>query len=130
SAGQVVRKSHPTSITAFHWDPSGRLTKVSGGDSSAVARYAYDYRGLRRSATTRHGVSEYVWSGEELVEERLTNGNGLLHLSGPTGVVAVGDEWLFHDALGSAVGRLSPSGEGRRFQFDAWGNYRGAEVPG
>lgn len=125
SAGQVVRKSEPSGVTNYHWDPAGRLTKVTKGASSILARYVYDFGGLRRSATTQHGTSEYVWSGEELIEEGLATGSKLLHLAGPAGVVSVGTERVLHDGLGSAVARKAPAGEVRRFQFDAWGNYRG-----
>jgi RHS repeat-associated protein len=96
------------------------------GQGAAVStnRYGYDFAGRRVSKTDpTGGGTTYLWGGDELVEERLPG--GALRYENAAGMaLAVGNERLMHDALGSTVGRIG-NGAPTLYRLDAWGSYRG-----
>ncbi|WP_141327938.1 RHS repeat domain-containing protein [Myxococcus sp. AB025B] len=136
-AGRVRRYERTgTDNTQHEWDSDGRLTLVriekSGpgeAQTPVIVKYRYGFDGLLRTRVAVAGASHYVWAGHELVEEQLARGVRL-HQERVGGVtLSVGDIRVLHDGLGSAVGRVMPSGVLTEYRYDAWGNFRnGTEV--
>jgi RHS repeat-associated protein len=130
-AGRLRSETRGTFAREYTWDAGGRLTQLTvtqavAGQGAAVStnRYGYDFAGRRVSKTDpTGGVTTYLWGGDELAEERLPG--GALRYENAAGMaLAVGNERLMHDALGSAVGRIGNAAPAL-YRFDAWGSYRG-----
>lgn len=67
--GRVVRVRDERGDEHFEWNPLDQLVGIGHPDGS-VTRYAYDGFGRRVSKRSGDVVSEYFWSGDDLMCER------------------------------------------------------------
>lgn len=131
SAGRVVSEKRGDFTRLTHFDAAGRLVEVeqTQGQELRQVKYQYDYAGLRRTRVSGNVTTEYLWSGETLIEERLPGSEAVLYQRAAGLVAATGEKRILQDALGSASGWVDKSGAMAFHRFDAWGNYRNIETP-
>lgn len=74
SLGNVVSKTDGRRALQFRWDSHRRLKEVecTQGDSSVRTSYEYDALGRRITKRTDGSTTSYVWSGSQLIQERLS----------------------------------------------------------
>ena len=133
-AGNRTSKTHNGVLTEYKWSPRQRLVEVSR-NGMWLARYQYDYRGLRTVKQIRPvGKStlqynyHYDYDGR-LIAETNVLGNVAVHYQWANGEL-VGelrhqrDNYYYHkDALGSIVAVTQPGGTlVARFEYNAFGD--------
>jgi RHS repeat-associated protein len=132
ATGQVTREERGNTSRTYWWDAAGRLAKaqVITPDELVESLHTYGFDGLRRRSLTIGGAdTHYVWgANEELLEEGLSWGTRKLYARAEERAVAVGNERLLTDALGSVVGRVGASVKLSR--YGAWGALREGDAPG
>ena len=130
--GQVRREERGNTSRTYWWDAAGRMAKaqVITPDELVESLHTYGFDGLRRRSLTIGGAeTHYVWGAdEELLEEGESWGTRPLYARAGDRAVAVGNERLLTDALGSVVGRVGTSVKLSR--YGAWGALRDGEAPG
>jgi len=121
-------------VTNYQYDGRDQLRRVLNGGNQELARYDYDCE-RRRIGKTVGGVSlNYVYGGDEVVNEygdnnQLTN----RHDVGAGEVLRAqlggeGDRYYFSDGQGSitSLAQLTqspPASLTTRYEYDAWGSY-------
>ncbi|NOJ76943.1 RHS repeat-associated core domain-containing protein [Myxococcus xanthus] len=130
ATGRLVRKQHGSSVQTMHFDAAGRLVEIIALDEELRrSTFQYDHAGLRRTKTAGIATKKYIWGRGELIEEETLGGDTKLYQRIAGVVVAVGEQRILQDGLGSAVGWLDIAGTISPRKFDAWGNHRGEGAP-
>ncbi|MBL8740197.1 MAG: RHS repeat protein, partial [Myxococcales bacterium] len=78
--GNLIKKTLADgAVWQYRWDAQGRLSSVSRPDGKEVS-FSYDAFGRRLSKTFDGRTTEYIWDGNDLVHERVREGEapGLL----------------------------------------------------
>ena len=110
----------------YAWDARHCMTEVSMGTDT----WAFEYDGGRHRIREKKNsvvMREWVWSGTEMIEERLTDGRKRRFWSGgiellDSANVQTGKRYLLRDHLGSA--RVVVDGEGAvtaSYDYTPWG---------
>ena len=107
----------------------GRLLASYG----TAATYAYNAAGQRTSKTANGRATEYIWSGERLLGERLNNGSWTRYYYDSTGIIgySVGNAvYTFRKNLqGDITGIYDENGVlFGEYEYDAWGNVLAEKV--
>ena len=101
--------------------------------SYGTATYAYNAAGQRTSKTANGRATEYIWSGERLLGERLNNGSWTRYYYDSTGIIgySVGNVvYTFRKNLqGDITGIYDENGVlFGEYEYDAWGNVLAEKV--
>jgi RHS repeat-associated protein len=128
--GNLTRKAEGTAATTYDWDAANRLTAINTG----TGRSEFEYDGLSRRVhmVERESgavISEkrFVWSGNELCEERDATGGTVTRRYFGSGEQRIGgsDAGIYfytRDHLGSIREVTDSSGTIRaRYDYDVWG---------
>ena len=101
--------------------------------SYGTATYGYNAAGQRTSKTANGRATEYIWSGERLLGERLNNGSWTRYYYDSTGIIgySVGNAvYTFRKNLqGDITGIYDENGVlFGEYEYDAWGNVLAEKV--
>ncbi|MDO8301791.1 MAG: RHS repeat-associated core domain-containing protein [Sedimentisphaerales bacterium] len=119
----------------YTYDCENRLTDVNGLDDAPVAKYAYDYTGIRTAKTTYSGgtvTTKYVYDGAHIIAEY--NGSTLLRkyvygpgIDEPVCMISISGQnetkYYYHfDGLGSVVALTINNGTvTESYRYDVFG---------
>ncbi|MGH9821766.1 MAG: RHS repeat domain-containing protein, partial [Blastocatellia bacterium] len=120
---------------------ASQVTSGSGGGTTQLGSYDYDFQGRRLSKTASGATTSYVYSGINPVNEFGTSGQVVNSYDYGTDLVSAqlggeGERLYFHDAIGSTTALASGSGGSggsgsvvARYEYDAWGKQITAPQP-
>jgi RHS repeat-associated protein len=120
----------------YEYDCRDQLRKVSNGSNLETASYDYDFTRHRLSKKAGTETTQYVYGGEQVVNEYDAGGQFLNRYDLGAGDVIRGDfknegeRYYFTDAVGSVTALAQRTGTGTpatgfasTYDYDAWGNF-------
>jgi RHS repeat-associated protein len=124
--GDTASKSGPGGNFTFGWYDDGHLWAIAGAVTSS---YSYDHQGRRTSKTVSSVTTNYLYDGQNLIQELGATPADYLFGPGIDEPLAMSrsGQVYYHstDALGSVVAITNAAGTIQNsYLFDAWGQTR------
>jgi RHS repeat-associated protein len=131
--GNTTSRTRNGVTTDLRYDVRNQLLEVDH-EGSQLARYSYDYRGLRVVKHSLGGQLRYVYDDSSVLHQTNALGETVAKYDyGADALLSVdhfseGRSFYLFDGLGSVANLVDDSGSIQaRYKYDAWGNIRSSD---
>jgi RHS repeat-associated protein len=114
-------------ITTFSWDEENRMVGVINPDAPAET-FTYSGDGQRRSKSTSSGTIQYLWDGENVLEELNNNGDLIAHYTDYSSYWGGLTSLFTTSGLGGSFFYLFDQQASTRFLLDGTGNIANSDL--